>query len=101
MFAPKLVKPQTKAAENSTNSLACRRSTFVARQPCNDRSGEQKETGLALDAHVAPGLSWSFGKILSFPPGQVTPKLGLRSLRRQLYSLSERPTIRSSTKPTA
>src|SRR5271165_2676032 len=72
MFAPKLVKPQTKAAENSTNSLACRRSTFGARQPCNDRSGEQKETGVALDAHAAPGLSWSFGKILSFPPHRAS-----------------------------
>ena len=70
MFAPKLVKPQIKAAENSTNGLA-RRSTFAAGQPCNDKSRDRKKRSRSGCAR-GPGLSWSFGKILSFPPHRAS-----------------------------
>jgi hypothetical protein len=72
MFAPKVAKPQTKAAESSTNSLAYNRSTLVAHRSCHDGPGGHQETAVDLDAHTAPGLSWSFNKIPLFPPDRMS-----------------------------
>ena len=63
MFAPKVAKPQTKAAEASTIGLARNGSTLVAHRPGNDRSGRPQETTVDPDARAASRLSWSFGSI--------------------------------------
>jgi hypothetical protein len=100
MFAPKVPKPQTKAAASSTSNLAHQRSTSVAHQPGNS-SAEQtlflqrsignqatpryltnrlsnstakkiEEYGPEVSRAVreAPGPSWDFSKIPVFPPDQ-------------------------------
>jgi uncharacterized protein DUF4157 len=59
--------------------MAHKPSTLVAHRPCHDRSAEHQETAVDLDAHTAPGLSWSFSKISVFPAdrasGSQTPSL--------------------------
>ncbi len=57
MFAPQLVKAQTKAGASSTSQLAPQRSTFAARGwPARD---------------AVPGASWNFSKIPIFPPDRA------------------------------
>ena len=58
MFAPKVVRAQTKASAGSTNILAHNRSTPLARAP---------KPVVNLDAHAAPGRSWDFTEIPMFP----------------------------------
>jgi hypothetical protein len=86
MFAPKVAKPQTKAAIVSTSRLADPRSTLTAQRhgPVEQwpRSLTANETGGDYEKEVAPeiltardalrGVSWDFSKIPVFPPNRVS-----------------------------
>jgi Domain of unknown function (DUF4157) len=66
MYAPKVIKPQTKTAADSSNKLALQRSLFAAR-PFGGRAVPENMT-----AREAPrGVSWDFSKIPIFPPARA------------------------------
>jgi hypothetical protein len=74
MFAPKIAKVQTKAAENPTSKLAPQRSTLVTRPfgsgvVDQQHMHEQEDDPASLTARATkPALSWDFSKIPLFPP---------------------------------
>jgi len=89
MFAPKVAKPQTKAAESSTSKLTIHRSTqtlrrSVGNQPTlrplarlatsltgiepRDRNAQEAAMASPAAEAAAAGLSWDFSKIPLFPP---------------------------------
>ena len=75
MFAPKVARPQTKAAESSKNSLASRSSMLLARRTANPtwtKTGGDREQEAGPEnatAREAPrGVSWDFSNIPLFPP---------------------------------
>ena len=101
MFAPKVAKPETKAAVSSTSALAHQRSTFVARRPgygsaeqalflqrtignqatsryltnrlsnSTAKDIEQHETGVGRAVREVPSPSWDFSKIPTFAPDRA------------------------------
>jgi hypothetical protein len=76
MFAPKVAKRQTKAAEVPTRRPAPRRSTLVGQQcghePVEQPLSLQYSIGNQATPREAPrGPSWNFGKIPVFPPDRA------------------------------
>jgi hypothetical protein len=89
VFAPKVAKPQTKAAEGPISRIAPQRSTLgghrlghgpvertratlrlLARQA--SRTEQEVAPENATDRKASRGLSWDFGKISVFPPERAS-----------------------------
>jgi hypothetical protein len=110
VFAPKIAKPQTKAAESQTSKLAPHRSTLVghradhdpieqalflqrgignqamlrlasrAKDPTGDEHSRQRGQETKGFARRTPGPSWDFSKIPLFSPHRAEQSLGTRAI---------------------
>ena len=77
MFAPRVAKPQTKAADSPTSYLASQRAAAV-RRPFGVRAKEaggdhEQEAEPTLDRDAARGLGWSLSRISILPPDAPPP----------------------------
>jgi Domain of unknown function (DUF4157) len=73
MFAPKVAKSQTKAAQSPTSKLSPQRSTLGGHRLGHDP--EDTETGLD-ERKATPGVSWDFSQIPLFPPERASRSQG-------------------------
>jgi hypothetical protein len=67
MFAPKVARPQTKAAAGSIKGLGQRRSALIAERR------DHTETESVTARETGPGIAWDFSKIPIFPPDRPKP----------------------------